>query len=161
MCFIETWKRIYSGVFVFPWKLIDMFVVRFGHVSGQTTLNHTPGRRQPHIYSRRVNAVSLGHLGSRPQRSHPIRFHYESVSYIDWYLSRRRNLAASNNKFRWVSLWPNLPQLTSPLDFFGGGVETPENVYMKVCPNGQWCVECLWNSTFSGKWGFPLASALS
>ena len=58
-------------------------------------LYQTPGRRPPPITGRFANTVTRGWVGA-PNGRAPFRFHGAVVRFVDRYLSRTRNLAASN-----------------------------------------------------------------
>ena len=87
------------------------FVACFLHSSAQMCLYQTPGRRQPRITAGRfVNKVTRGWVGAPNERA-PFRFHGAVVGFVDRYLSRTRNLAASNEplvEFFSGRSWPNI-----------------------------------------------------
>ena len=58
-------------------------------------LYQTPGQRPPRITGRFVNTVTGGWVGA-PNGRAPFRFHGAVVGSVDRYLSRTRNLVASN-----------------------------------------------------------------
>ena len=73
-----------------------IFVVCFLHTSGQTFLHQTPGRRLlPCITGRGVNTATRGLVGAPNERA-PFRIHGAVVVFVDRYLPRALNLAASN-----------------------------------------------------------------
>ena len=57
----------------------------------------TPRRRLPHITGRRVNTDPR--VGRSPERARPV-IHDAVVGFVDRYLPKTRNLAASNYTFR-------------------------------------------------------------
>ena len=76
----------------------------------QLSLHQTPGRRPPRITGRLVNTVTRGWVGAPNERA-PFRFHGAVVGFVDRYLSRTRNLAASNSHLaEFVSgrSWPKI-----------------------------------------------------
>ena len=74
---------------------IDHFYFCFLHTSGQMFLYQTPGMRPPHMTGRVVNTVTRKWVGAPDERA-PFRFHDSVVGFVDRYLPRTRNLAASN-----------------------------------------------------------------
>ena len=103
-----------------PWyrRGIENFVACFLHSSAQMCLYQTPDRRPPPITGRIVNNVTRGWVRA-PNGRAPFRFHGAFVVFVDRYLSRTRNLAASNKhlaEFFSGRSWPKI----GPKLFFSG-----------------------------------------
>ena len=98
-------------------------------------LYQTSGRRPPPVTGRYVNTVTRGLVGARNERA-PLRFHNAVVCFVDWCLSRTRNLAASSKhlaEFFSGRSWSKIGQ-----DFFFGFFEKFETFFSKICAHSEW-----------------------
>ena len=103
----QTWKK---GLFFAIGERLRVLVVCFLHTRERIFLYQTPGRRPPRITGRVVNTVTRGWVGAPNDRT-SFRIHDAVVSFVDRYLSRTRNLAASIKhvaEFFLGRSWPNI-----------------------------------------------------
>ena len=84
-----------KGVFFAIGEGSIIFFVCFLHTRGQMLSYQTPGLRPPHITGRVVKIVARGWVEAPNERA-PFRIHDAVDGSVDRYLSRTRNLAASN-----------------------------------------------------------------
>ena len=80
------------------------------HSSAPMYLYQTPGPRPPRITGRVVDTVTRGWVGAPNERA-PFTFHGAVVGFVHRYLSRARNLAASNYHladFCSARSWPHI-----------------------------------------------------
>ena len=89
----------------------------------------TPGRRPPPIIGRFVNTVTRGWVGA-PNGRAPFRFHGAVVGFVHRWLSRTRNLAASNKH---ADLGPRSAQVK----FFFGVFEKFVTFFSKICAHSE------------------------
>ena len=128
----------------------------FLHGSAQMCLYQTPGRRPPPITSRFVNTVTRGWVGA-PNGRAPFRFHGAVVGFVHRWLSRTRNLAASNKH---ADLGPRSAQVK----FFFGVFEKFATFFSKICAHSERYRNLLAGIfeilTFYGNIAFPLSPVL-
>ena len=89
----------------------------FVHSRAQMCLYQTPGRRPPPITGRFVNTVTRGWVGD-PNGRAPFRFHGAVVGCVARYLSRTRNLAASNKHLAEFFSGRSWPKIGPGINFF-------------------------------------------
>ena len=135
-----------------------IFVAFFLHSSAQMCLYQTPGRRPPPITGRFVNTVTRGWVGV-PNGRASFRFHGAVVGFVDRYLSRTRNLAASNKhlaEFFSGRSWPKI----GPGIIFSGFLKTLKK-NSKPCGQSRRYTNLLVGIfeilTFYGNISFPLS----
>ena len=98
---------------------IEIFCHLFSTHQRPNVLYQTPGRLLPHITGCSVNIVTLGWVGALTERA-PFRCHNAVVAFVDRWLSRTRNLTASNQTVRRVFLGRSCPNLRPRIVFFIG-----------------------------------------
>ena len=81
-------------------------------------LYQTLGRRLLPITGSFVNTVTRGWVGAPNERT-PFRFHGAVVGFVDRYLSRARNLAASNKHLAELFSGRSWPKIGPGIVFFG------------------------------------------
>ena len=84
-----------KGLFFAVGEELRMFVVCFLQTREQIFLYQTPGQRPPRITGRVVNTVTRRWVGAPNERT-LFRIHDAVVDFVDLFLSRTRNLAATN-----------------------------------------------------------------
>ena len=126
-------------------------------------LYQTPGRRPPPITGRFVNTVTRGWVGI-PNECAPFRFHGAVVGFVDRYLPRTRNLAASNKHLAELFSGRSWPKIGPQELIFFGVFEKFETFFSKICAHSERCRYLLASIfeilTFYGNIAFPLSPVL-
>ena len=113
-----------------------IFVACFLHSSVQMCLYQTPGRRPPPITGRFVNTVTRGWVGI-PNECAPFRFHGAVVGFVDRYLPRTRNLAASNKHLAELFSGRSWPKIDPQGIIVFGVFEMFETFFSKICAHSE------------------------
>ena len=96
-----------------------IFVACFLHSSAQMCcLYQTPGRRPPPITGRFVNTMAREWVGAPNERA-SFRFHGAVVGFVDRWLSKTRNLAASSKHLAEFFSGQSWPKIGPGFFFFG------------------------------------------
>ena len=117
----------------------------------------TPGRRPPPITGRFVNTVTRGWVGAPDERA-PFRFHGAVVGFVDRFLSRTRNPAASNS---WLSYSQADLGPRSAQELFFSGFLKSLKLFSAICAHSERYRNLLTgifeSPTFYGNIAFPLS----